>query len=99
MPFFGMTVNQDVVKVRRVEKSVEVLSQCVVDESIKCGRGACQPEWHNKLLEGFETGAESRQVFLTRFDADIVERRNDVDLRKELHSLQAVQSLQSKCNG
>ena len=44
--FLGLTINQDVVKVRRTEL-VEVVAERVVNKPLEGRQGPSQPEWHN----------------------------------------------------
>lgn len=88
----GAAVYQDVVQVGGTEY-IQVRPQCVVDESLECGGGSRQAEGHDQRFEQANTGAEGGQVLLSFSDAEVVEGRDDVDLREEFHSLQVVQGL------
>jgi hypothetical protein len=77
--FPGLTVNQDVVKVRRTEL-VEVVAERVVNKPLEGRRGPSQPEWHNQGFEQSKAGKERGQLFVSFFHSYVIERRNDVDL-------------------
>ena len=77
--FLGLTINQDIVKVCRIEL-VEVVVERVVNKPLEGRRGPSQSEWHNQGFEQSKADKEHSQLFVFFFYSYVIKRRNDVDL-------------------
>ena len=75
----GLTINQDIIEVRRVEL-VEVVAERVVNKPLEGRRGPSQPEQYNQGFKQSKADKERSQLFVFFFYPYVIKRRNDVDL-------------------
>ena len=75
----GLTINQNIIEVRRVEL-VEVVAERVVNKPLEGRRGPSQPEQYNQGFEQSKVDKEYSQLFVFFFYLYIIKHRNNINL-------------------
>lgn len=90
--------DQDVVEIDE-NLDVEEVSEDIVHEVLKCGRGVHEAEGHDETLEVSISSAEGSLPLVTLFDADEVVSTAKVELGEDFCVLQAVEGLGNEREG
>ena len=79
MFFLGLTINQDVIKVYRVEL-VEVVIERVVNKPLKGSQGPSQSKQHNQGFKQSKVGKEYSQPLIFFFYLYVIKYRDNINL-------------------
>ena len=79
MFFLGLTINQDVIKIYRVEL-VKVIVERVINKPLEGYQDSSQSKQYNQGFEQSKADKEYSQLFISFFYLYVIKRRNDINL-------------------